>query len=197
MKITIGIPGDPATGTVPARRGPHPNRMMEAMTDDARERSYRWDDPAPTLAALPNTNGIDVLKRMITGELPGPPVMHTLGIEPVSFEPGACSFALVPQEYHFNPLGSVHGGVIATLLDSAAGCAVHSVLAAGEGYTSVDLTTKYLRPVTVATGRVTAAGSLLARGSRTALAQAELTDDAGRLLAHATSTCLIFPIPAP
>ena len=163
------------------------------MTD--RERTYRWDDPAPTLAALRGATGIDVLKRMMAGELPAPPILSTLGADAASFEYGECSFSMVPQEFHFNPLGSVHGGVIATLLDSAAGCAVHSVLAAGEGYTSVDLTTKYLRPVTVSTGTVTATGTVLSRGSRTALAQAQLVDDAGRLLAHATSTCLIFPIP--
>lgn len=172
--------------------------MLERMTSgtpgDGRERSYRWDDPSPTLQALPTTPGIEVLKRMITGELPAPPIMATLGVEAVSFEVGACSFSMQPQEFHVNPLGTVHGGVIATLLDSAAGCVVHSVLAAGEGYTSVDLTTKYLRPITVATGRVTATGTVLSRGSRTALAQAQLVDAGGRLLAHATSTCLIFPI---
>lgn len=89
----------------------------------------------------------------------------------------------------------MHGGVIATMLDSAAGCAVHSVLAAGEGYTSLDLTVKYLRPVTTASGQVTATGTVISRGSRTALAEARLTDERGRQLAHATSSCLIFPLP--
>jgi uncharacterized protein (TIGR00369 family) len=164
------------------------------MTQTQRERSYQWPDPGPTLQALAGSPGIEVLKRMLAGELPSPPIMATLGVDAASFEVGECSFALVPAEFHYNPLGSVHGGVIATLLDSAAGCAVHSVLATGEGYTSVDLTTKYLRPVTADTGRVTATGTLIQRGSRTALAQARLTDESGRLLAHATSTCLIFPI---
>ena len=122
--------------------------------------------------------------------------MSTLGIEPVTFEVGRAVFAFVPAEYHYNPLGSVHGGVLATLLDSATGCAVHSVLPAGTGYTSVDLVTTYLRPVTTSTGRVTAEGTVLSRGSRTALAQARLTDADGRLLAHATSTCLLFPVGA-
>jgi uncharacterized protein (TIGR00369 family) len=81
------------------------------------------------------------------------------------------------------------------MLDSAAGCAVHSVLPAGEGYTSVDLATKYLRPVTTDTGEITATGTVISRGARTALAEARLTDARGRLLAHATSTCLIFPVP--
>ncbi|MFI7585976.1 PaaI family thioesterase [Spongisporangium articulatum] len=171
--------------------------MTETQTGDVsavRERSYAWADPTPTLQALPGTAGVDVLKRMLAGELPPPPIMATLGVEAGSFEVGSASFTMQPEEFHYNPLGTVHGGVIAMLLDSAAGCAVHSTLSAGEGYTSVDLTTKYLRPVTAASGRVTATGTVLSRGSRTALAQAQLTDDAGRLLAHATSTCLIFPI---
>jgi uncharacterized protein (TIGR00369 family) len=96
---------------------------------------------------------------------------------------------------HYNPLGLVHGGVIATLLDSAAGCAVHSVLPAGTGYTSLDLTVKYLRPVTAETGRILATGAVISRGSRTALAQAKLTDKRDRLLAHATSSCMIFDLP--
>jgi uncharacterized protein (TIGR00369 family) len=123
--------------------------------------------------------------------------MSTLGVEAVSFEVGRAVFALVPEEMHYNPLGSVHGGVIAMLLDSAAGCAVHSVLPAGTGYTSVDLVTKYLRPVTTRTGRVIAEGTVISRGSRTALAEARLTDGRGKLLAHATSTCLLFRIEAP
>ena len=161
-----------------------------------RSRTHTWDDPSETAAALPGRSGVELLGAMLAGELPRPPVMLTLGIEPVSFEVGRAVFALVPAEYHYNPLGSVHGGVIATLLDSATGCAVHSVLPAGTGYTSVDLATKYLRPVTLDTGRITAEGTVISRGSRTALAEARLTDADGRLLAHATSTCLLFPIGA-
>ena len=172
------------------------------MTSDSgdaasRRRTYVWDDPAATVAALPVRSGIELLAAMLAGELPPPPVMPTLGIEPVAFEVGRAVFALVPAEYHYNPLGSVHGGVIATLLDSATGCAVHSVLPAGTGYTSVDLVTKYLRPVTTTSGRVTAEGTVISRGSRTALAEARLTDADGRLLAHATSTCLLFSIGSP
>jgi uncharacterized protein (TIGR00369 family) len=165
------------------------------LTAAARERTYTWQDPGPIFATLGTRPGVDLLRAMMAGELPPPPIMSTLDVTGFSADVGTASFTLTPGEFHYNPLGSVHGGVIATLLDSAAGCAVHSVLAAGEGYTSVDLTTKYLRPITTATGEVTATGSVLSRGSRTALAQARLTDARGRLLAHATSTCLIFPIP--
>ena len=159
-----------------------------------RTRTYSWTDPSATLGALAGLSGIELLSAIGRGELPPPPVMRTLGIEPVEVGEGWMKFSLAPHEMHYNPLGTVHGGVIATLLDSAAGCAVHSVLPAGLGYTSIDLTAKYLRPVTVDTGRVIVTGTVLSRGSRTALAEARLTDARGRLLAHATSTCMIFSL---
>lgn len=111
-------------------------------------------------------------------------------------EHGRAVFSLLPGEEHYNPIGSVHGGIFATLLDSAAGCAVQSTLPRGTGYTSLDLTVKFLRPVTVETGRVRAVGRVVSSGRRTALAEAQLFDTADRLLAHATSSCLLFPVPA-
>ena len=120
-----------------------------------------------------------------------------LGMDGPTTAEGRARVAVRADDRHVNPSGAVHGGVIATLLDSAAGCAVHSVLPEGTGYTSVDLSTKFLRAVSVASGRITAEGVVLNRGSRTALAQATLTDERGRLLAHATSTCLIFDLPQP
>nr|WP_084469748.1 PaaI family thioesterase [Jiangella gansuensis] len=102
-----------------------------------------------------------------------------------------------PQEFHYNPLGTVHGGVLATILDTATGCAVHSVLPAGVGYTSLDLTTKFLRPVTVASGELRCEGTVISRGRTTALAEARMTDGAGRLVAHAVSTCLLFEAAPP
>ena len=107
-------------------------------------------------------------------------------------EPGAIHVELVPEYRHYNPIGSVHGGVMATLLDTAAACSVHSTQAAGERYTSLDLTVKFLRPVTTDSGRLRCEGSVIQRGRRTALAQAQLYDAHGRLVAHATSTCMIF-----
>ena len=161
---------------------------------DSRTRTFSWADPAATLAALPGRSGLEILAAVGRGELPQPPVMEMTGIEAVDVGEGWITFALQPHEMHYNPLGTVHGGVIATLLDSATGCAVHSVLPAGKGYTSLDLTVKYLRPVTAETGRVTATGTVLSRGSRTALAEAKLTDGRGRLLGYATSTCMIFDL---
>ena len=110
----------------------------------------------------------------------------------MSAQPGEVVFEFTPAEFHYNPIGSVHGGVLATLCDSACGCAVQSMLPAGSFYTSLDLSVKFLRPVTSATGRMTCGGTVTHLGSRSALAQARLTDARGKLFAHATSSCMIF-----
>jgi uncharacterized protein (TIGR00369 family) len=136
--------------------------------------------------------GIDVLRALAAGELPGAPISATLGFELESVEPGRVVFALDPAEYHYNPIGSMHGGVYATLLDSAAGCAVHSMLPAGVGYTSLDLSVKFLRAVVVETGRVRCVGTVTHLGGRTALAEARLTDGRDRLVATATSSILLI-----
>ncbi|MEU6368611.1 PaaI family thioesterase [Streptomyces sp. NPDC046931] len=158
-----------------------------------RSRTYVWDDPAVTAEAAGRTSGLEVLREILAGRLPAAPLAATLGMALLEVERGRAVFSLVPGEEHYNPIGSVHGGVYATLLDSAAGCAVHSTLPEGMGYTSLDLTVKFLRPVTVDTGEVRAVGTVLSSGRRTALAQAQLFDGADRLLAHATSTCVLFP----
>ncbi|MEV6633441.1 PaaI family thioesterase [Actinoplanes sp. NPDC051470] len=158
-----------------------------------RTRTFEWSDPAaygPTLAG--GATGLELLQAMVKGDLPAPPVMRLIGAEGIAVEEGSVSVFLEPQEFHYNPLGSVHGGVISTLLDTAAACSVQSTLPAGVGYTSLDLTVKFLRPITIASGRLTCTGSVLQRGRRTALAEARLTDAQGRLAAHATSTCMIF-----
>jgi uncharacterized protein (TIGR00369 family) len=115
-----------------------------------------------------------------------------IGMDGFVAEHGRVTVSMTPQEFHYNPLGTVHGGVLAMLLDTATGCAVHSTLPAGLGYTTVDLTTKFVRQVTVDTGQLRCEGVVLSAGRRTALAEARLTDGRGRLIAHATSTCMLF-----
>jgi uncharacterized protein (TIGR00369 family) len=159
-----------------------------------RSRTYDWQDPAVSVAVVGDYSGLDFLREVQAGRLPAPPISATLGMTLEEVEHGRVVFALVPGEEHYNPIGSVHGGVYATLLDSAAGCAVQSVLPRGTGYTSLDLNVKFLRPITVDTGEVRAVGTVLSSGRRTALAQAELFDAADRLLAHTTSSCLLFPV---
>ena len=144
----------------------------------------------PDLATL---DGMEQLRLMTEGVLPPAPIALTLGMVDFGGERGSIHVSLEPEERHYNPLGTVHGGVLSTLLDTAAACSVHSTLAPGEAYTSLDLTVKFLRPVTVDSGRLTATGSVIQRGRRTALAEAQLHDAAGKLVAHATSSCMIFP----
>ncbi|MDQ0681287.1 uncharacterized protein (TIGR00369 family) [Streptomyces achromogenes] len=159
-----------------------------------RSRTFEWSDPAVSAGAIGSHSGLDFLREILAGRLPAPPVAAALGFTLEEAEHGRAVFVLVPGEEHYNPIGSVHGGVFATLLDSAAGCAVQSVLPQGTGYTSLDLTLKFLRPVTVDTGKIRAIGTVLHGGRRTALAQAELRDSEDRLLAQAISSCMLFPV---
>lgn len=140
--------------------------------------------------------GIDFLRALQAGRLPGPPVSQSIDFTLDEVEPGRAVFSLTPGEEHYNPIGSVHGGIFATLLDSAAGCAVQSALPQGMAYTSLDLTVKFLRRITVDTGTIRAIGTVVNQSRQTALAQAQLVDGTGRLLAHATSSCLLFPVPS-
>ena len=145
-----------------------------------------------TEADLLAMDGFEQLSAMTDGQLPPAPIAVTLGMSNFDVERGTVSVELKAEHRHYNPLGSVHGGVISTLLDTAAGCAVHSTLAVGEMYTSLDLTVKFLRPVTVESGTLRAVGTVLQRGRRTALAEAKLYDEAGKLVAYASSSCMIF-----
>lgn len=157
-----------------------------------RTRTFSWNDPMDTFRAVHGHSGEDFLQGIADGTVPAPPIAHLLGMTLESVSKGEACFGLDPAEYHYNPIGTVHGGVISTILDSALGVAVHSTLPEGKAYTSVELKVNFVRPVTVKTGRVRAHGHLIHAGSRIATAEARLTDDAGKLYAHATTTCLIF-----
>ncbi|MGH3416426.1 MAG: PaaI family thioesterase [Actinocrinis sp.] len=157
-----------------------------------RERTFTWDDPMATFGEAAAMSGMELFTAMMEGRIPPPPIMNALGFSGFSFEEGHARFSLVPQEFHYNPIGSVHGGVYAAMLDSACGCAVHTRLPAGVFYTSLDLSLKFLRPITIATGEVTAEGEVVHLGRRTALASARLVDAAGKVYATANSSCLII-----
>ena len=139
-------------------------------------------------------DGLSFLKAIVSGELPAPPIAETLGFQLVEVAEGRALFQGVPAFRHYNPIGVVHGGYAATLLDSAVGCAVHSTLAKGEGYTTLELKINLVRAITEKTGRVSAEGKLLYRGRTVGTAEGYLRDDAGKLYAHATTTCMIFPV---
>jgi uncharacterized protein (TIGR00369 family) len=157
-----------------------------------RERTFSWDDPVAIARAGAGLSGAEFFAAIGDGTIPPPPVMRALDFVGVAFGEGRATFALTPQEFHYNPLGTVHGGVFATLLDSACGCAVHTMLPVGVFYTSLDLSVKFLRPVTVETGPITAAGTVVHLGRRTALAEARITDAAGKVYVTATSSCLLL-----
>ncbi len=157
-----------------------------------RERTHTWRDPMESAARAREMAGLDFLRALTRGEIPAPPIMGTVGYGDAEFDEGRAVFHLEPAEHHYNPIGVVHGGVAATLLDTAAACAVHTLLPAGSGYTTLELKVSYLRAITRDTGRLRCEGSVLHVGGRTALAEAKLVDAAGKLYAHATSTCMIF-----
>jgi uncharacterized protein (TIGR00369 family) len=159
---------------------------------DARVRTVRWDDPLPGFECGRTLSGLDYLRLIATGQLPAPPIAKVLGFGLASVDRGRAVFEMDPAEYHYNPIASVHGGVICTLLDSAMRCAVHSMLEAGHGYTTLELKVNFLRAVTMKSGHLLCEGTVLQSGNRVALADARLVDDAGTLYAHGTSTCMIF-----
>ena len=139
-------------------------------------------------------DGIDLFKGMVEGRFPAPPISRMLGMTLDEVELGRVVFGYTPMFDHYNPLGSVHGGIAATLLDSVMGCCIHTTLKAGIGYTTVEIKVNYVRAMTDKTGPVKAEGKVINTGSRIATSEGRLTDTKGRLLAHGTTTCLIFPI---
>jgi len=167
---------------------------MTQTEGDLRSRTFTWSDPMLNASEVGRRSGLELLQAMSRGELPTPPITHLMGTGRIQAEAGRVVVTLEPAEFHYNPLGSVHGGVLATLLDTATGCAVHSTLPAGYGYTTLDLNTKFLRPATIASGVLTCEGTVISKGRRTALAQAQITDSRGALVAHATSTCMLFEV---
>jgi len=158
------------------------------------------DAPAPKVeygvtptSVMASMSGLDFVRAIFEGKLPAPPIMQNVEPFDSTAEPGVVTFHSVPGFRHYNPIGSVHGGYAAILLDSAMGLAVHTTLPAGMAYTSLDLNARFLRAVTTASGQLRCDGTVISRGRQTALGEAHLYDAAGKLVAHATSTCLIFP----
>lgn len=168
--------------------------MTRPMTNQTliRERTYRWAPPSELAAAAQKLGGLEFLSKIASGELPQPPAGVTTGIVPVEIGDGYAIFELEPAEWHYNPIGSVHGGILSTLADSALGCAIHTKLLAGTGYTSLDLTVKFTRAPTLNGGSLRCIGRVLTLGRRTGTAEAQITDASGRLIAHAVTTCLIL-----
>jgi len=161
-----------------------------------RTRTVSWEDPRAAARDALKVDGLAYLQAMIAGKHPRAPIAELLGFELAEIAAGFAAFTCTPGEHHYNPIGVVHGGLACTLLDSAMGCAVNSTLKAGTGYTTLELKVNLVRPVTADTGPMRCEGKIVHRGRQTATAEGRLIDAAGKLYAHATTTCLIFAAPA-
>jgi uncharacterized protein (TIGR00369 family) len=163
-------------------------------TQKKRSRTVTWEDPFEIVRQAPGRSGLELLKEVFEGRLPIPPIAETMGFTGVAVEEGKAVFEGEPGEYLYNPIGVVHGGYAMTLLDSAMGCAVQSTLGVGDRYTTLEVKTNFVRPITIDTGRVRCEGVVIHRGSTIATAEGRLTAVSnGKLLAHGTTTCLIIP----
>ncbi len=167
---------------------------MTISSDDTngRQRLVQWDDPMATAQAAFRMSGLAFLQAMQRREVPGPPIAHLIGFDIAEVEAGRVVFTTEPAEYHYNPVGAIHGGLGATLLDSALACAILTMLPAGVGSTTIELHINYVRPLSVQTGKIFATGEVIHSGRTIATAQGRITDAAGKLYAHATTTCLIL-----
>lgn len=143
-------------------------------------------------AAGQHMSGLDCLRAIRDGVLPPPPIAQLLGLRLVEVEPGKAVFECVPGEHHYNPIGVVHGGLAMTMLDSAMTCAIQTRAPAGGGFTTVEAKTNFVRPITAGTGSIRAVASVLHVGSRLATAEGRVLDAAGKLYAHATTTCIVL-----
>ena len=164
------------------------------MNVDVRSRTYSWSDPIALGEAGSTMSGLEFMQAVIAGKLPPPPIATTMDFKGAEAEEGRVVFAGQPGEFVYNPLGVVHGGYAMTLLDSAMGCAVQTMLAHGEGYTSLETSVNFVRSITKETGRVRCEGKVIHRGGRIATAEGRLVaESTGKLLAHGTTTCMICP----
>jgi uncharacterized protein (TIGR00369 family) len=162
---------------------------------EPRSRTVTWYDPLVTAAGGRERSGLETLQAMRDGVLPPAPIAPLVQMELVAVEEGRVEFACLVDESVYNPIGVVHGGLVCTLLDTVAGCAVHSTLPRGTGYTSIELKVTYLRAVTADSGPLRAVGRVVKPGRRVAFAEGEVVDAAGRTVATASSSLLVFPIP--
>ena len=185
----MGMTGPPKPGTA---------ESDESAGTQVRHREVSWEDPLVSAAQALDLSGLDFLRGIIVGRIPPPPIAVLFGMSILAAEPGQVTFGLDVGEHLYNPIGSVHGGVFCTLLDSAMGCAVHSSLDRGQAYTTLELKVNIVKALTVKTPSVVATGQVISAGRRVVTASGQITGPDGTLYAHATTTCLVLaPRPAP
>jgi uncharacterized protein (TIGR00369 family) len=174
------------------------DREQTVLLWQAQEAAIRAKLAGPGVATLDQLkagSGLDFIQKITAGELPTAPIAHTLDFVLIEAEAGRVVFQGTPGRQHYNPLGSVHGGYFCTLLDSAVGCAVQSMLPQGTGYTTLELKVNLVRALTDKTGPVRAEGKVIQVGSKVGVAEGRIVDAEGKLYAYASTTCLIFPLP--
>ena len=157
-----------------------------------RRREFTWEDPERLHMAIADSSGLDLLLGIASQSLPAPPINVTLGMTVLEVTEGRTVISLTPDEWHYNQTGNIHGSIAAALLDSAMGSAVQTGLRAGQSYTTLDLSVRYLRPATKATGELRCTGSVVSLGRRVATAAGQVTDTEGKIIATGTTSCLIF-----
>ena len=162
------------------------------MPSDGRTRTYSWSDPLARLGEMAELTGLEAMQKMAAGELPPPPIANTLDFRLVEVERGRVVFECEPAEFHYNPIGVVHAGLAATLLDSAMGCAFVSTLGPGTRWTTLELKANFTRALTMETGTIRCTGTVVHPGRTVATTGARIEDPQGRLCAHATSTILVL-----
>lgn len=165
---------------------------MSAGETNERTRTMTWVDPLPAFERGREMSGLEYLRAILDGDIPMAPIGALVGMRLVEVGEGRAVFELQPAEYHYNPIGSVHGGIAATLLDSAMGCSINTRLPRGVAYTTLELKVNYIRPMTRDTSVVRAEGHVVHLGGRIAVAEGRLVDASGKLYAHATTTCLVM-----
>lgn len=166
-------------------------------TEHERTRTYTWSDPMETVTRFASQSGLTALREIVAGDKPLAPILQTMNFKLAEVSEGRAVFTATPAEYHYNPVGVVHGGMAATLLDSALGIAIQSSLPAGTSFTTLEIKVNYLRPMTTTTGPVSAEGRVVHLGRRTAIAEGRITDAVGKLYATASTTCMILQIDQP
>ena len=175
---------EPTTESAPDSWGPPRTRTVE------------WHDPMITAAGALERSGLATMEAIRDGVLPPPPIAKLMQMGVTALEKGRVEFTCELDESVYNPIGVVHGGLVCTVLDTVAGCAVHTTLPAGVGYTSIELKVNYLRAVHASSGPLTAIGRVVKPGRRVAFAEGEVLDAAGRTVATASSSLLVFPVAA-
>ena len=174
------------------------SHVWESQQADAKQRIHEGGGSSglARMEQLAGKSGREILEAMMSGELPYPPMNETMNMTLLEVGNGYAVFQGIPLPQHYNPLGTVHGGWFASLLDSALGCAVQTTLPAGRSYTTAELSINIVRPASHKTGPLRATGRLIHGGGRLATAEARIEDEQGKLYAHATTTCFVFDVPA-